>query len=226
MTSENGCLQNSSVMQQEALYSMASQLSAVAQLRNAQAMQFGSLLPQPTQFSMPGGMSAIQQVIPMPSSGFPRLSPCAVMREGSKKNLNLPAKVLQQDRRRRQEGVMYAGLPANTPDCARARHVWWAADGNGRLRSTAAAAVYCHDAASATKQPGSARTSSASTSRAADARLYCAACHASKCPNDGRTFLTVLNAAARDSATIDTSGSCFWNLITCMVASQHEIGEA
>jgi len=52
-------------MQQEALYSMASQLSAAAQLRNAQAMQFGSLLPQPAEFSMPGGMSAIQQVTPI-----------------------------------------------------------------------------------------------------------------------------------------------------------------
>ena len=50
------------VMQQEALYNMASQLSAAAQLRSAQTLHFGQMLGQPTQFGMPGGMSAIQQV--------------------------------------------------------------------------------------------------------------------------------------------------------------------
>ena len=52
------------VMQQEALYNMASQLSAAAQLRSAQTLHFGQMLGQPTQFGMPGGMSAIQQVSP------------------------------------------------------------------------------------------------------------------------------------------------------------------
>ena len=54
-------------MQQEALYSMASQLSAANQLRSAQAMQFGGLpLYQGANIAMmspfPGAMSALQQV--------------------------------------------------------------------------------------------------------------------------------------------------------------------
>ena len=55
------------ILQQEALYSMASQLSAANQLRNAQAMQFGGLplyqsanIPMMSPF--PGAMSALQQV--------------------------------------------------------------------------------------------------------------------------------------------------------------------
>ena len=51
-------------MQQEALYSMASQLSAATQLRNAQTLQYAPYMGQPTQFSMPGAMSALQQVQP------------------------------------------------------------------------------------------------------------------------------------------------------------------
>ena len=51
-------------MQQEALYSMASQLSAAAQLSNAQTLQFGPFLGQPTPLPMPGAMSALQQVMP------------------------------------------------------------------------------------------------------------------------------------------------------------------
>ncbi len=51
-------------MQQDALYSMASQLSAATQLRSAQTLQYGPYMGQPTQFSMPGAMSALQQVMP------------------------------------------------------------------------------------------------------------------------------------------------------------------
>ena len=54
-------------LQQEALYSMASQLSAANQHRNAQAMQFGGLplyqsanIPMMSPF--PGALSALQQV--------------------------------------------------------------------------------------------------------------------------------------------------------------------
>ncbi|CAL5227659.1 g10665 [Coccomyxa viridis] len=47
--------------QQDALYSMASQLSAATQLRSAQTLQYGPYMGQPTQFSMPGAMSALQQ---------------------------------------------------------------------------------------------------------------------------------------------------------------------
>ena len=49
------------ILQQEALYSMASQLSAAAQLRNAQTLQYGQYLSQSPQ--IPGTMSALQQVM-------------------------------------------------------------------------------------------------------------------------------------------------------------------
>lgn len=80
------------VMQQELLYNMASQLSAAAQLRSAQTLHFGQMLGQPTQFGMPGGMSAIQQVdslIALSFRAFRAYHCCAKVMQGSRTSLAL-----------------------------------------------------------------------------------------------------------------------------------------
>lgn len=69
------------VLQQEALYRMASQLSAAAQLRNAQALQYGPYLSQPPQ--MPGTMSALQQVVIPQGKAARSLLQCYIACEAS-----------------------------------------------------------------------------------------------------------------------------------------------